>query len=669
MNIRILILILSFCIARPLSAQIRLTNSPAKAVKYFKEAEIELLNKNYEKALKLYEKSLKIKPGISAAHRGIAACYVLLNDYDNALYHYEHVLGNDSLFSRILYFETADAHYKAGNYEAALEYFNKFNSMQEKEFIEFGANGKLESEVEADYLSKMPGIVRACEVLTDSARISEFAKLSNMGPGINSISDEYFPFVSNDEKLMFYTRRKNENADENLYFSEFRESWEEGIPFKNFNTPAHEGRFTMVRNGRKMYFTTCNRKGVQGPCDIWEGEVENMNIQSIKPLEGLLNSANWESQVSVSCDGSTLYFASIRPGGVGGSDLWYSKKRADGTWSAPINLGININTEMDEESPFITNDGKTLYFSSNGHLGLGDQDIFVSWLEPDGRWSKPRNMGPPINSGYRELGFFLSASGQNAYFSSDRTEGYGGMDIYKLEMTEELHSDPITFVEGLVTDSILNLKLPCTVYIKGRDPVLTDSYGRFFLCVKANDTLEISINKDNYKPYKKIFAIPEWENKDLFELDIKLQSVYGYISFTEERTKRKRPPRDSTKKEPVIREKPNLTDQHSHTVFFNFDSFDLNPNEEGKIQRFLERLAVENVKRVEIIGYADDIGKEIYNLQLSEERAKNTALFLMVNDIVVDQIYLEGKGEIKDDKPKNQNRRVEIKVYTEEKNN
>ena len=170
-------------------------------------------------------------------------------------------------------------------------------------------------------------------------------------------------------------------------------------------------------------------------------------------MDGYANSEKWESQASISCDGSLLFFASNRKGGLGGTDLWMSTRQADGSWSDPKNLGPKINTELDEEAPFITNDGKTLYFSSTGHLGMGEQDLFMSRLDDKGNWMAAINLGEPINTASRELGFFLSADGKTGYFSSNRKGGMGGMDIYKFELSEYLYAEPITFVEGFVKDS------------------------------------------------------------------------------------------------------------------------------------------------------------------------------------------------------------------------
>ena len=657
-------------------AQNRLDAAQVPAVKAFQKAETFMLEKSYEKAIRWYRRSLYLQPGLSAAYRGLGAAYGLLGDYEQAAFHYEYLLAKDPDFSRMLYYELAQTHYRSANFNKALGYFTVFENLQQNDFIEQGANGEVEREAEEKYRAQLPFDIRACRVMLDSTRLATTAKVYNLGSQINTDGDEYFPFLSNNQQLIFYTHRDDARSNENLFISAAQpEGWTKGEPFRNFNTPADEGRFTMVRNGRKMFFTACNRRDVLGFCDIWEADVEGMIIGSIKPVIGAINTEDWESQVSVSCDGRTLYFASNRPGGYGGTDIWSSRMQLDGTWETPLNLGPAVNTAGNEEAPFLTNDGKSLYFSSDGHLGYGEHDIFTSWLQADGSWSKPVNLGLPINSGHSEFGFFLTADGKKGYFASDRPGGYGALDLYAFEMEQKLYGEEVTFVEGKVRDSLIDINLPSTVMIEGRDPILTDPYGRFFLCVPAGDTLKIKIDKYAYRPYEQTFVIPEWDNRTLYPLDITLNSIYAMGGFAEapprndRRVRTERPldlERDSLPEPEIEPEKRLEPRVYSHVVFFTFDNYEVEVNQKQRIQEFLVPLQQHQITRVEIIGFADDIGEDIYNLKLSEERARNIALFLKQLNTKVDQVYIEGKGEIKDDRPKEVNRRVEIKVYTME---
>jgi hypothetical protein len=236
----------------------------------------------------------------------------------------------------------------------------------------------------------------ACRIAREASKFSRVSSVENLGPGVNTAADEYFPCVSNDQTWMFYTSRRNRFSDEDLYISYYAGEWMEGLPLPaSFLTSKNEGMSTLVRSGRRMYFTACGRPDVKGSCDIWETAVQESSPKKPQPLAGDLNSEAWDSQASVSCDGTIMFFASNREGGLGGTDIWMSRMLPEGGWGAAENLGPPINTPGDEEAPFITNDGKSLFFSSTGHDGLGEQDIFLSRLDSAGRWSAPFNLGLP----------------------------------------------------------------------------------------------------------------------------------------------------------------------------------------------------------------------------------------------------------------------------------
>jgi len=548
-------------------------------------------------------------------------------------------------------------YYKIGESERALQLFKKFKNLQGLDISNFSLNGNKEVEKEKEAQEKIDGTIRAVHITLDPERFKQIETIENLGPAINSKLDEVFPFLSNDQALIFFTRRNVSKNDENLFYSAWENNrWKNGNSVgSSFNTSSPEGMSTFVRDGQLMYFTACQRETVMGYCDIWEAQIEGTDIKNVKALNGDANSQRWESQPSISCDGSTLYFASKREGGYGGTDIWYSTRDADGYWSRPKNLGPRINTKLDEEAPFITNDGKALYFSSTGHLGMGEQDIFVSYLEDNNIWGEPQNLGPPVNTAYREFGFFLSADGSTGYFASNRPEGHGGMDIYKFQLNGELYAEAITYVEGYVTDSASGKALPTKVFIEGREAVLTTEEGRFFLCVPSMDTLQISVKVDQYLPYHRTVAIPEWDNRNFFPINIKMRSI-----------------RDLQPKSPPVVEKTDTVEtrrirqrkHYTHTIHFEFDSDKISPDELDKLVDFVDGIADKEILRIEIVGYADDVGTEQYNLELSENRAKKIGLYMIERGIPSDQLYREGRGEVKNNRPKEENRKVELKIFT-----
>lgn len=646
----------------------------------YQEGEIALLQGKYNKAIRLFEKSLKVKPDLRAAQRGIGMAYDLQKMPEQALKYYIEVLENDEFFSRVLYYQVAEAYYKTGQYDKAIFYFEKFDYLRAENDTKFTVNGEKERIREIELSSGLDDAIRACQISMDSASFRNDVKVLNMGPSINTRADEYFPFLSNDHSILFYTKRKNQGDDENLYVSQFEnEHWKNGKPVGSpFNTDKNEGMCTMVRDGRTMYFTACNRDQVQGPCDIWEATVTGTEISMLEPIRGDANTPSWESQAAVSCDGRTLYFASMweGPGHQGGSDIWYSKKLPTGLWSEPINMGPKINTPKDEESPFITNDGKALYFCSTGHLGLGSSDIFMSMATQKGDWTTPINLGPLVNSPYEELGFFLSADGTTGYFASDRPGGYGGKDIYRVLLSDELTTSPITFVEGFVTDAATGAQIQTTVTINEGEKIRTDRTGRFFLCLPAKYELHTDIyGIEEYHPWKKIYPIPESDNRQFYVLDLALRPINPPTELVKGVPDNIVAKADSL--EGIAMEEPEDTvvavpnapririrQHYEHAIYFKFDSDDAENSELISFDSFLESLRDKEVIRIEINGFADDIGSDKYNLELSEKRAKKIALYLYQKGFVIDNISMKGFGSIYNEEPNAQNRRVDLKIYT-----
>jgi len=620
----------------------------------YRKAEAALLNHDYKKAIRLFEKVLESHPELAAAYRGLGLSYELSKDYVKSADYLNKVIELDSVFSRVIYYEAGKANYRAGNYEKALDYFERFRRMQSVSPEVFGYRGETESELEQQYLQELGSDMRACHMAMDSAKFQGITEIINLGDQINTKADEYFACLTNDRELMLYTYRADLKSDEDLYFSQYKSnSWSRGRPLKGFNTKLDEGMSSLVRNNRKMFFTACDREGVYGPCDIWEADFEGLEIQSIQPLEGYANSDRWEGHATVSCDGSFIYFASSREGGFGGWDLWYTERKEDGSWGDPVNMGPNVNSRMDEQAPFISNDGKTLYFTSNGHPGMGGIDIFVSWLDGNGQWSIPINLGPPVNTSHEEIGFFLSSDGKTGYLASDRPGGEGGFDLYQFQLTDKLYSDPITFVEGRVRDSLLNEPVATTAQIGGRGGVPTDEQGRFFLCLPAGQELNVLIEEEDYRPYRIRIPVPEWDNRQPFVLDIALSPIHDFAARSLDTV--------AAVPEP---ESEKVEHQYTCQLFFGFDSDKLEMTEMNRLDEFMADLNDKEIKRVEIVGYADNIGSDDYNLGLSEERAKKIALFMREFGIIVHKIYMEGRGELHNGNPNRENRRVEVRVFT-----
>jgi outer membrane protein OmpA-like peptidoglycan-associated protein/Tol biopolymer transport system component len=623
-----------------------------KGVTYYAKGETLLLKHQYKKALKAFKKVSKEMPEMAAAYRAQGICHELLKDFKSASSAYEKAISLDSFLSRPMYFETGLAYYKQGNIDQALHYFLLFENLLTRDKGLFDTQEGLEKKNEERYAEQLSNYLAACYQGKALENFESMRNAINLGPSINSPGDEYFPYLIQDHTL-YYTSRKKIKGDENLFVADLENgSFKKGDPVNgSFNTSENEGMATWVRNNKKLFFTACNRVDSLKGCDLWEGTFLEGRPSELKPLKGFLNSDNWESQATISCDGRTIFFASNQPGGFGGTDIWKSQLDGTGNWSQPINLGPNINTKGDEEAPFITNDGNTLYFSSTGHVGYGEQDIFFSKKINGNRWGPAVNLGNKVNTPYRELGFFLTYDGQTGYFASDKPAGNGGMDIYKFSLDSALYSPPTTLVQGVLVNAITELPMQGTLDITGYGTIHTEADGTFFLCIPADSEIIVDFSAPGFKTYTASFEIPFWDNRNFFPVEIRIIPL-------DQIRKNDQPVLEDTPKEKI-----KIIQSFNHTILFGFDDALVEALEKKRLIDFLNSFPEDiTIEQVDVFGYADDFGTTDYNLQLSEMRAKNVARILLDYQIKTNNVFIKGRGELRGAGPRSAFRKVEVKI-------
>ena len=280
----------------------------------------------------------------------------------------------------------------------------------------------------------------------------------NLGPNVNSEADEYMPALTADYRTLVFTRRvprrsttRRDLPQEEDFFISLYDTmaldWgsAERMP-EPLNSNANEGAQTLSHDGRVVIFTACGRNNEPTGCDLYLSVRTAKGWSKPRNLGKPVNSTYWESFPSLSIDGYTLYFASNRRGGYGGTDIWCCTLE-EGRWSEPRNLGPSINTAGDETSPYIHFDDKTLYFASNGHLGMGGSDLYMAKRVDDSTWGRPVNLGYPINTAGDEASLIVAPDGRTALFASDRYGGYGKQDLYSFVMPAPARPERVTFID------------------------------------------------------------------------------------------------------------------------------------------------------------------------------------------------------------------------------
>jgi len=543
--------------------------------------------------------------------------YTKKGNYLMAAENYRTAVHIDSIRYKPLFYVLANAEMRTGDYVNALSNY--------KSYMLYDKGS------EQNRALSMKNIIN-CEFAIEAMKNPVSFSPESVGKSINTMHDEYWPSITADGQILMFTRQLakvregdpfgRELLQEDFYISKLTddgwgESIDAGMPL---NTSSNEGAQTLSSNGSYMYFTACGRREGLGSCDIYFSAFRESEWSAPYNLGPPVNSTAWESTPSINAEGNMLFFSSNRPGGKGRRDLWYSVITESGTWTTPVNLGDMINTDGDEMSPFIHFDGKTLYFASDGHPGMGGFDIYFSKMNDDTTWTKPKNLGYPINTFNDDMGLVIESGGQKAYFSSKR-DNITGKDIFYFVLDESLRPDPVSYLKGKVSDKetgkllqadyeLINLT---TNRITAKNK--TDEHGNFLVCLPSGYNYGINVTKPGYLFYSDNF---------MFE---------GEHSVSEPFIKR------INLSPAKVGEKMTLTN-----VFYEWDSWELKAESLKELDNLADLIIYNSDVIVEIGGYTDSTGTDEYNLTLSEKRALSVVNYLTEKGISPDRLKYRGYG-------------------------
>jgi outer membrane protein OmpA-like peptidoglycan-associated protein len=639
--VSILVFCIMFCKAQLPPGQY--TSKNKKAIALFEKA-LEFYNsRNDEKSKEELLKSIEKDPAFIEPHLLLAEIYQEGSRKEDAIMEYKKAIEINPGFNLNNYYNLAQIEISVGKYEDAKVHYESF---LKKQFINPDTHDIAELQL------------KNCNFALEAIKHPVPFEPINLGGGVNSNKAEYFPAITGDDQLLLYTRN---NRTEQLplqedFYTSIKENgkWQPSVAVGNINTSANEGAPCLSANGTILLFCACqeldgsygpNRKGY-GSCDIFYSQKVGEKWTKPTNLGNIINSKFWESQPSFSSDGRTLYFLSNRPGGYGDADIWMSVLNDDGSWAPPKNLGPNVNTKGKEESVYIHPDNQTLYFASNGHVGMGGTDLFVARKDEKGEWGTLKNLGYPINTYKDENSLLVSASGNLAYFASNRQGGYGDLDLYQFDLYEGAQPGKITYVKGKVYDAktkkplaasfeLIDLQTAKTV-IESESNV---GNGEFLLTLPVNKDYALNVSKGGYMFYSDNFSLKGITDVSKpFSMDVPLQPIDTGVTV------------------------------ELKNIFFETAKFDLKEESKAELGKLIAFLNINKTIKIEISGHTDNVGDKKSNQTLSQNRAKSVFDYLVNNSIAKERLVYKGYGDsrpkVSNDTEENRakNRRTEFKV-------
>lgn len=572
-------------------AQEKVHSKSNAATRLYQNAQIQVNLQDWEAAKTLLKEALEHDPAFAEANQMLGDLYRKQKNYSQSETYYLKALALKPAFLTSTYYGLAMSQFYLMNYEAA-----------EQNLTNYLATGRGSDKD-----------IATCKKYLLNARFARFEMQHpkpfipvNLGSTVNSPADEYLPSVTIDDSTLIFTRRA---GNEDFYVSTIGEnSWSKARSMdESINTAEYnEGAGCISADGQTLYLTICSRPGVIGRCDIYVSRKVGYHWDVPVNLGPEVNTEGWESQPSISADGSTLYFMSTRPGGYGGSDIWRVHKLKGGHWSKPENLGPTINTAGNEEAPFIHADNQTLYFSSDGWPGMGGKDLYYSKKAAGGKWTTPVNLGYPINTSNDESTLVVSADGRKGYFASNNLKGFGKFDLYSFDLYADARPRQVSFIKGNVFDQKTLDRIDANVeVISLTDGTIVYSSlsnivnGNFLAGLPIGAEYVFHVSKKGYIFYSENLNLKKGDASFVHNLDIPLRRIALGA-------------RDILK-----------------NVFFETDSYVLRHESKIELDKLALFMKINPGVAIEISGHTDNQGLEKHNLLLSENRAKAVYVWLI----------------------------------------
>ena len=633
MNRLIIILLLLVCTIESMS-QYDPEKINKKAIALYNQALEKARYDDFKGAIPMLKEAVRIDARYADAYLSMAGIYGEIKNYDSAIFYYEIARPIDTA-----YFKDYNLPYSIniagkGNFEKAVAAIDEFLTIPNLNESSIKAAGyrKKSYQFALDYAKEKP--------------LGDYRfEPKNMGDSINSRVSEYYPTITLDGKEFVYTRRVG-NYNEDFFGSTLsNNNWGKSKGLSgNINTALNEGAQNISQDGQWLIFTGCNLPEGMGSCDLYISYLTPEGWSTPENLGYAVNTEAWESAPSLSPDKRDLYFASSRADGYGGSDIYVSHRLPNGRFSEPENLGPIVNTPGNESCPFMHADNQTLYFTSNGHLGYGGDDLFMAKKGPKSVWTKPVNLGYPINTIENEGSLIVAADGKTAYYASDRSDSHGGLDLYTFELRSDIRPAKTLWVRGKVFDKKTKKGLPSAVDLTDLSSkevlskLQTDETGNYLITLPVGKDYAFTVKRRGYLFYSENFPLSNKNPDSTYYIDIPLQPLEANATI-------------------VLK-----------NIFFDTKMFEIKTESTPELDNLVQLMKDNPALKIQITGHTDNVGKAEDNLLLSDNRAKAVVTYLTTKGINAARLSYKGFGATQPvdsnttEEGRAKNRRTELKV-------
>lgn len=599
-----LIVLFSFLKYNPSHAQ----NNRSAAEKIYQKALVAFDEQQYDKCIPLLEKCIQTDTNYIDPVLTLFQVNLDLKKYTVAIPLYNKAIQLDAIVSFPYFIKQAAAYASIGDYTKA------------KELILRNLNNE---KMSADLKGKALNFLTTCNYAIAHPSNDEIS-IHNLGDSINTAAPEYFPYFSSKDSILFFMRKLNIRR-EDFYTSTLTTSGftKAKLLEDSINFADKKGSVSFLPDMQTLYFAADYPEQGYGRYDIYKSIKAGTHWTTPKNLGHNVNNDYWDSAPSISPDGKALYFSSNRPGGLGGIDLYVAFKNEKGGWEEAMNLGPQINTSGDEQTPFIHADNNSLYFSSTGWSGYGGADFFVAHQKIDGNWTTPLNLGYPINTFDNEGSIAVASNGIDAYIASDRLDSRGGLDIYKVTLSKATRANKKFFLKGVIKDA--NSKKAISAMVNLVDPadqssftkIEVDSSGQFIFALPYLDSVGISITNTFYEEANRTITSTSFDKDNTSTQEFYLSAIKKQFTQT------------------------------FKNVLFATDAATLLPGSEKELNELVAYLIAQPKATILIEGHTDNTGDANKNKILSLGRAKSIAQFLMEHKIQSQRITTIGFGDTK----------------------